>query len=79
LLKLPRNIGVASMDKTNCQRPFSGYVSPTESRSTLKEFLAKIEKQYGNAKRTWVMDRGFRPRAASAAWEHVFKLAGRLV
>src|SRR3977135_1642214 len=30
----------------------------TSDRTTLKEFLAKIEKQYGKAKRTWVMDRG---------------------
>jgi hypothetical protein len=28
------------------------------TRRHLKEFLAKIEKQYGKAKRTWVMDRG---------------------
>jgi transposase len=32
-----RNIGVASMDKTNCQRSFSGYVSPTESRLLKKK------------------------------------------
>ena len=30
----------------------------TSDKTTLKEFLAKIEKQYGKAKRTWVMDRG---------------------
>jgi Transposase DDE domain len=30
----------------------------TSDKTTLKEFLAKIEKQYGEAKRTWVMDRG---------------------
>src|SRR6516225_8514297 len=30
----------------------------TSDKTTLKEFLAKIEKQYGRAKRTWVMDRG---------------------
>src|SRR5208283_3571849 len=30
----------------------------TADKTTLKEFLAKIEKQYGKAKRTWVMDRG---------------------
>ena len=28
----------------------------TSDKTTLKEFLAKIEKQYGKAKRTWVMD-----------------------
>src|SRR5580765_862281 len=30
----------------------------TSDKTTLKEFLAKIENQYGKAKRTWVMDRG---------------------
>jgi Transposase DDE domain len=30
----------------------------TSDKTTLKEFLAKIEKQYGKAKRTWLMDRG---------------------
>jgi transposase len=30
----------------------------TSDRSTLKGFLAKIEDQYGKAKRIWVMDRG---------------------
>ncbi len=30
----------------------------TSDKTTLKAFLAKIEKQYGAAKRTWVMDRG---------------------
>jgi transposase len=30
----------------------------TSDRTTLKDFLAKIEKQYGKARRTWVMDRG---------------------
>ena len=30
----------------------------TSDKTTLKECLAKIEKQYGKAKRTWVMDRG---------------------
>ena len=30
----------------------------TSDKTTLREFLAKIEKQYGKAKRTWVMDRG---------------------
>ena len=30
----------------------------TSDKTTLKAFLAKIEKQYGKAKRTWVMDRG---------------------
>jgi transposase len=30
----------------------------TSDKTTLKEFLAKIEKQYGKARRTWVMDRG---------------------
>ena len=30
----------------------------TSDRTTLREFLAKIEKQYGKARRVWVMDRG---------------------
>jgi transposase len=30
----------------------------TSDKTTLREFLAKLEKQYGKAKRTWVMDRG---------------------
>ncbi len=30
----------------------------TSDKTTLKDFLAKIEAQYGAAKRTWVMDRG---------------------
>ena len=30
----------------------------TSDKTTLKDFLAKIEKQYGQAQRIWVMDRG---------------------
>jgi transposase len=30
----------------------------TSEKTTLKAFLEKIERQYGRAKRTWVMDRG---------------------
>ena len=30
----------------------------TSEKTTLKSFLGKIEKQYGQAKRVWVMDRG---------------------
>jgi transposase len=30
----------------------------TSDKTTLKEFLQKIEKQYGKARRIWVMDRG---------------------
>jgi transposase len=30
----------------------------TSDKTTLQEFLAKIEKQYGKAQRIWVMDRG---------------------
>jgi transposase len=30
----------------------------TTDKSTLKDFLTRIEKQYGKAQRTWVMDRG---------------------
>ena len=28
----------------------------TTDKTTLKDFLVKIEKQYGKAQRTWVMD-----------------------
>lgn len=34
----------------------------TADCTTLKTFLDKIAKQYGRARRIWVMDRGFRPR-----------------
>jgi hypothetical protein len=30
----------------------------TADKTTLKEFLARIERQYGKAQRTWLMDRG---------------------
>ena len=30
----------------------------TSDKTTLKEFLAKMEKQYGKAQRVWIMDRG---------------------
>jgi len=30
----------------------------TSDKTTLREFLARIEKQYGKARRVWVMDRG---------------------
>ncbi len=30
----------------------------TAGKTTLRGFLAKIETQYGNADRVWVMDRG---------------------
>jgi transposase len=30
----------------------------TTDKTTLQEFLAKIEQQYGKARRTWIMDRG---------------------
>ena len=30
----------------------------TSDKTTLRAFLAKIEKQYGKARRVWVMDRG---------------------
>jgi hypothetical protein len=33
-------------------------VGNTSDKTTLKDFLAKIEKQYGKAERIWVMDRG---------------------
>jgi transposase len=53
----------------------------TSDKTTLKEFLAKIEKQYRKAKRTWVMDRGI-PTEEVLAEMRNFKnadpLSGRL-
>ncbi len=34
----------------------------TADCTTLKDFLARIERLYGHFERIWVMDRGFRPR-----------------
>jgi transposase len=34
------------------------YPGNTQDRSTLREFLNRIEKQYGRHRRTWLMDRG---------------------
>jgi hypothetical protein len=30
----------------------------TQDKATLRDFLALIERQYGKARRVWVMDRG---------------------
>ena len=30
----------------------------TQDKATLRDFLARIERQYGKARRVWVMDRG---------------------
>ena len=30
----------------------------TSDKTTLRDFLAKIERQYGKARRVWLMDRG---------------------
>ena len=38
----------------------------TSDKTTLKAFLAKIEAQYGAAKRTWIMDRGIPTEEALA-------------
>jgi hypothetical protein len=38
----------------------------TADKTTLKEFLQKIEKQYGKARRIWVMDRGIPTEEALA-------------
>jgi transposase len=35
-------------------------------KTTLKDFLIKIEKRYGKARRTWVMDRGVPTEAGLA-------------
>jgi len=38
----------------------------TSDKTTLREFLAKIEKQYGQAARIWIMDRGIPTEAVLA-------------
>ena len=38
----------------------------TSDKTTLGDFLAKIEKQYGKAERIWVMDRGIPTEEALA-------------
>jgi transposase len=37
----------------------------TADSTTLRDFLDRIERQYGKARRTWVMDRGLH---SAAAW-----------
>jgi len=52
----------------------------TSDRTTLREFLDKIERQYGRARRVWVMDRGIPTEAQLAemrsAEREVFYLVG---
>jgi len=52
----------------------------TADRTTLREFLDKIERQYGRARRVWVMDRGIPTEAQLAemrrAEREVFYLVG---
>jgi len=38
--------------------PFQVLAGNTSDKTTLREFLKKIETQYGKAERIWVMDRG---------------------
>ena len=38
--------------------PTKSWPGNTTDKTTLKEFLHKIEMQYGKAERIWVMDRG---------------------
>ena len=38
----------------------------TSDKTTLREFLARIERQYGKAQRTWLMDRGIPTEAVLA-------------
>src|SRR5699024_10426077 len=38
----------------------------TADKTTLREFLARIERQYGKAQRTWLMDRGIPTEAVLA-------------
>ncbi|MGQ0591574.1 MAG: hypothetical protein ACT4QB_02710 [Gammaproteobacteria bacterium] len=37
----------------------------TSDKTTLKDFLKKIEAQYGQSERTWVMDRGIPTKESS--------------
>jgi transposase len=38
----------------------------TSDKTTLRDFIARIEAQYGTARRTWVMDRGIPTEEISA-------------
>ena len=38
----------------------------TSDKTTLRDFIARIEAQYGKARRTWVMDRGIPTEAVLA-------------
>jgi len=42
----------------------------TADNQTLRQFLAKIERQYGKARRVWVMDRGIPTEAVLAEMRH---------
>ncbi len=43
---------------SSCQAFSSHTCGNTSDKTTLKEFLQKIERPYGQARRIWVMDRG---------------------
>ena len=49
----------------------------TSDKTTLKDFLAKIETQYGKADRVWIMDRGI-PTEASLASMRTADISGPL-
>src|SRR5437588_511745 len=49
----------------------------TSEKTTLKAFLDKIEKQYGQAKRIWVMDRAIRQRRLKRLWARLRELQGQ--
>ena len=48
----------------------------TSDKTTLGDFLAKIEKQYGNANRIWVMDRGIPTEETLAKMRTAGELSG---
>src|SRR5271168_4427623 len=48
----------ADRDSRRLSTGLRGHGRHTSDKTTLRAFLAKIEAQYGSAKRTWVMDRG---------------------
>ncbi len=56
----PDCVGIRTLVVTPDGLPLGYEVLPgnTADRKTLRDFRAKIEEQYGKARRIWVMDRG---------------------
>ena len=49
---------------------YAGLAGNTRDKTTLADFLAKIEAQYGKAQRVWIMDRGIPTEDTLAAMRH---------